>query len=73
MRLEWTDPTPATVSFLVVGKGPTDEPLAPQSLPSGTTTVTFAGLDPAKNYCFTVGAVYTFDRVATAGDVCTRR
>ena len=61
------------MSFLVVGKGPADEPLSPQSLTRGMTTVTFAGLDPTKNYCFTVGAVYTFDRVATAGDICTRR
>ena len=37
------------------------------------TTVTFTGLDPTKNYCFTVGAVYTYEQVATAPDVCTSR
>jgi hypothetical protein len=73
VRLEWTDPTTSTVSFIVVGKGPAAERLAPQSLPRGTTTVTFTGLDPTKNYCFTVGAVYTYEQVATAPDVCTSR
>jgi serine/threonine protein kinase len=73
VRLEWTDPTASTVSFIVVGKGPAAERLAPQSLPRGTTTVTFTGLDPTKNYCFTVGAVYTYEQVATAPDVCTSR
>jgi hypothetical protein len=35
--------------------------------------VTFTGLDQAKNYCFTVGAVNTVSNVALAPDVCTRR
>jgi len=73
VTIAWTDPTSATVSFVVVGTGPAGEELETKAVSRGTTTVTFAGLSSLKNYCFVVGAVYAVDRVATATEVCTRR
>ncbi len=73
VTITWTDPTRATASFLVVGNGPAGEKLETKPVPRGTTAVTFTGLNPARNYCFIVGAVYAVDRVATADRVCTHR
>jgi hypothetical protein len=73
VTVRWSDPTGGTASFLVVGTGPAAERLDPVPLPQGTTETTITGLDPAKNYCFTVSALYTVNQVAPAPDVCTSR
>ena len=69
----WTDPTAATVTFLVVGTGPGGEKLETKSIRRGTTTATYTQLSPKKNYCFVVGAVYAVDTVSLAAEVCTKR
>jgi hypothetical protein len=71
--VSWTDPTAGTVSFLIAARGPDGEQLAPKNVARGTTAVTYTQLDRGKNYCFLVGAIYAYDRVATAAEVCTKR
>ncbi|THV39435.1 protein kinase domain-containing protein [Glycomyces buryatensis] len=44
----------------LLGQGPTTE-----------TTITSAGLSPADEYCFQVGAVWEVDRVPMSDEVCT--
>jgi serine/threonine-protein kinase PknK len=73
VTLTWTDPTAGTVSFVIVQKGSSGERFETKTTAPATLTVTFTGLDRAKNYCFTVGAVYTVTNVAVAPDICTRR
>ena len=71
VTLKWTRPERRLVSFVIAGTGPTGERLDTKTTSRGTkTTVTFTGLEPAKNYCFIVGAVYTVTNVAVGpGDL----
>jgi hypothetical protein len=73
VTLTWDDPTPGTVSFIVVGSGPGSEKLETKSVARGKTTVTYTQLDASKKYCFVIGAVYDINRVATAPEVCLTR
>jgi serine/threonine protein kinase len=73
LTVTWTDPTNGTVPFVVNGKGPNDEKLDPKYLDRGTTSVSFGGLSPTKNYCFLVAAVYSTSHVAVADETCTKR
>jgi hypothetical protein len=73
VTLTWADPSGGTVAFLVVGSGSGGASLETRQVERGGTSVTYSGLDRARNYCFVVGAVYAVDRVATAAEVCTRR
>jgi hypothetical protein len=73
LTVTWTDPSSGTVSFVVNGKGPNDEKLDPKYLDRGTTSATFIGLSPSKNYCFLVAAVYSTSHVAVADEICTKR
>jgi serine/threonine protein kinase len=73
VTIGWTDPTPGTVTFVVVGTGPNGEKLETKSIHRGTHTTTYSQLNPQNNYCFVVGAVYAVDSVALAPQVCTKR
>jgi hypothetical protein len=74
VTVSWTDPTAGgTVSFVVVGTGPSGEKLETKSVRRGTTTAMYSQLNPKKNYCFVVGAVYAVDAIALATEVCTKR
>jgi hypothetical protein len=71
--LTWTDPAHGTVSFVIVGTGPNHQPLQVRQVPQGSTTVVYDSLSPSAKYCFRVGAVYAFNQVKAAPEVCTRR
>src|SRR5207247_2276889 len=44
-----------------------------QSVPSGQTSYTLNGLNPAVDYCFLVAAVYSADHPVPSNLVCTQR
>jgi hypothetical protein len=46
-----------------------------QPVPPGgaTKTATFTGLNPNRNYCFTVLVLYSVSDVATSSPACTHR
>jgi hypothetical protein len=71
--LSWTDPSAGTAAFLIVGTGPGGRSLPPKQLPQGTTSATFDGLGTTGSYCFRIGALYAFNQVETAKQVCTAR
>jgi serine/threonine protein kinase len=73
VTLTWKDPTPGTVQFIIRGQPVQGSPLPLRNAGAGTTTITYAGLDRATNYCFVVVAVYTTETVAPASPVCTTR
>jgi hypothetical protein len=73
ITITWTDPTAGTVPFVVAG-GRTGKPLgAMATIKPGETTYKVNGLSASANYCFTVVAMYSTDRYATSGQVCTTR
>ena len=73
VTLTWVDPSPGTLTFIVFGarKGAAMELM--QTLDPGHTTATISGLNPTQNYCFTVGALYSIDKVPKSNEVCTAR
>jgi hypothetical protein len=71
--INWQDPSAGAVSFLVIGWAPGGEQLQAKQIPNGTTTATYTGLDSKRNYCFTVGAVYSVRGISRANPVCTKR
>jgi len=75
VTLVWTDPTGGTLSYVAVQQKTSDEDAQTQQVPPGDTrkTVTFTGLDPDRNYCFTVLVVYTVTNLATSDPECTHR
>ena len=73
ITITWTDPTAGTVPFIVAG-GRTGTTLgALATVNPGETAFTLNGLNSRVDYCFTVVAVYSSDRYATSGQVCTDR
>jgi hypothetical protein len=73
ITLTWTDPSGGTVPFLVAGGRADKVPSPLQSVPSGLTTYTLNGLNPAVDYCFLVAAVYSADHPVPSNLVCTQR
>jgi hypothetical protein len=75
VMLVWTDPTGGEQSYVALQLATeTEEPKHVTVAPGGDErTVTFSGLDPEENYCFTVGTVLAVNNVATADPVCTAR
>ncbi|MEV1286171.1 tetratricopeptide repeat protein [Micromonospora sp. NPDC049679] len=73
ITVTWDDPTAGTVPFMVAG-GRAGQPLnGMATIKAGETSYTVNGLSPRLDYCFTVLAVYSTDRYATSGQVCTAR
>jgi hypothetical protein len=73
VTVAWSDPTASKVSFVVSRTAGPNETVQTVDLPAGTTSYTFDGLNPARNYCFSVIALYSVNNVAKGPDVCTRR
>ena len=73
ITLTWTDPSGGTVPFLVAGGRADKVPSPLQSVPSGQTSYTLNGLNPAVDYCFLVAAVYSADHPVPSNLVCTQR
>jgi hypothetical protein len=71
--LTWADPTAGTVPFIVAAgrAGQQLQVMAP--IEPGVTRYLANGLSDKFDYCFTVLAVYSTDKYATSGQVCTRR
>ncbi|HEX5543448.1 MAG TPA: tetratricopeptide repeat protein [Micromonospora sp.] len=73
ITISWTDPTAGAVPFIIAG-GKAGQPLnALATIGPGETRYTINGLSLRIDYCFTVLAVYSTDRYATSGQVCTDR
>lgn len=73
ITLKWTDPSDGTVPFIVAGGRAGQNLGAMGTVNPGETSHTIYGLNPRLDYCFTVLAVYSTDRYATSGQVCTSR
>lgn len=73
VTVTWTDPTAGTVPFIVAGGRAGQTLGAMATVNPGQTSFTINGLNPQLDYCFTVLAVYSTDRYATSGQVCTTR
>lgn len=73
IAISWTDPTAGTVPFIVAGGRAGKTLAAMATISPGETSYKVNGLNPRADYCFTVVAVYSTDRYATSGQVCTAR
>ncbi|MEV7231261.1 tetratricopeptide repeat protein [Polymorphospora sp. NPDC051019] len=73
ITVTWEDPSPGTVPFIVAGGRAGQQLRAMATINPGETSHTVNGLNPRLNYCFTVLAVYSTERYATSGQVCTDR
>jgi eukaryotic-like serine/threonine-protein kinase len=76
VTLAWTDPAGGSQSYLAVAYlSGSDDAEQYKSVPSGAAqmSVTFTGLDPALDYCFTIGVVRSVTEVSAAPPVCTER
>ncbi|WP_284044033.1 tetratricopeptide repeat protein [Actinoplanes sp. M2I2] len=73
VTVTWTDPTEASVSFLVIMGRPGLELKPVGTLGPGQTSFEMSGLNASVNYCFAVVAVYRGDQFATSPQACTSR
>jgi hypothetical protein len=73
LLLTWRDPTAGTVPFIVAAGKAGTQLRAMGPVEPGVTRYLANGLATNLDYCFTVVAVYSTDRYATSGQVCTRR
>ncbi|MCY1144131.1 tetratricopeptide repeat protein [Actinoplanes sp. Pm04-4] len=73
IRVSWTDPTEASVSFMVIMGRPGLELKPVGTLGPGQTSFEMSGLNATVNYCFAVVAVYRGDQFATSPQACTSR
>ncbi|MCM4082342.1 hypothetical protein LXN57_32730 [Actinoplanes sp. TRM88002] len=69
----WTDPTRATVSFMVIMGRPAQELKPVGTVGPGQTSFEMTGLNATVNYCFAVVAVYSGNQFATSPQACTSR
>ncbi|GAA2899781.1 hypothetical protein Acy02nite_61030 [Actinoplanes cyaneus] len=69
----WSDPTDATVSFMVTMAHPGEQLKPVSTVGPGQTSRRIEGLSPSLDYCFAVVAVYATDKFATSPQVCTDR
>ena len=73
VTLSWTDPSNGAVAF-VVAWGQADRSAdRTVRVPSGQTSVTINGLNPAIDYCFTVAGIESTTTLALSALVCTQR
>ncbi|HTF08144.1 MAG TPA: tetratricopeptide repeat protein [Asanoa sp.] len=73
LLVTWRDPTAGTVPFIVAAGQAGTQLRAMGTVEPGVTRYLANGLATDSDYCFTVVAVYSTDRYATSGQVCTRR
>ncbi|SNT59757.1 hypothetical protein SAMN05421812_111258 [Asanoa hainanensis] len=73
LLLTWTDPTAGTVPFIVAAGRTGTQLRAMATIEPGATRYLANGLSTEIDYCFTVVAVYSTDKYATSGQVCTTR
>nr|WP_221381852.1 fibronectin type III domain-containing protein [Actinoplanes polyasparticus] len=71
--VNWTDPTQATVSFMVIMGRPGQELKPVGTVGPGQTSFEMTGLNATVNYCFAVVAVYSGNQFATSPQACTSR
>jgi hypothetical protein len=71
--VSWTDPSDATVSFMVTMAHPGEQLKPVSTVGPGQTSRRIEGLSPSLDYCFAVVAVYATDKFATSAQVCTDR
>ena len=73
VQVSWADPVDGSVPF-VVSAGRLGQPLTIRGeTRPGRRTFLVQYLDPAADYCFTVGARYSNSSTATSPEVCTNR
>jgi hypothetical protein len=73
VTLTWSDPTSGTVQFIVAGGRAGQQQRALAQIAQGVTRYEGNGLNPNLDYCFTVLAVYSADRLVPSDVVCTHR
>ena len=73
VTLKWTDSTPGSVQFAVLGGQRGAEPKLQKVLSPGTTTLTLQGLSTDADYCYIVMAILSTESYARAPEVCTHR
>jgi hypothetical protein len=73
ITLTWSDPTGGTVPFIVAGGQSGQQQRALAQIAAGVTRYEVNGLNPNLDYCFTVLAVYSTDRLVPSDVVCTQR
>jgi hypothetical protein len=73
LLLTWTDPTAGTVPFIVAAGRAGTQLRAMATIEPGATRYLANGLSTEQDYCFTVVAVYSTDKYAASGQVCTTR
>ena len=73
LLLTWTDPTAGTVPFIVAAGRAGTQLRAMATIEPGATRYLANGLSNEQDYCFTVVAVYSTDKYAASGQVCTTR
>ncbi len=71
--VSWTDHTGNTAPHYIVGGPQGASPRALTQVEKGIAEVTLDALNPQTDYCFTVIAVISVDKVAPSGQVCTNR
>jgi hypothetical protein len=69
----WTDPTHATVPFIVSGGVAGQASRIRQPVPAGQTSLAITNLNAKLDYCFTVVAVYGPNTVAVSDLACAHR
>ncbi|MBU2667078.1 tetratricopeptide repeat protein [Actinoplanes bogorensis] len=73
VKISWTDPTDAKVSFMVIMGRPGLELKPAGTLGPGKTSFEMSGLNEDLNYCFAVVAVYSGNKFSTSSQACTSR
>ena len=73
ITVRWTDPSGGAVPFIVTGRTAGGEPLSLRQVRRTVTSVRYEQLDPDRQYCFLVTAVYSSTHIAPSGWTCTRR
>ncbi|ASU83746.1 hypothetical protein CDO52_14000 [Nocardiopsis gilva YIM 90087] len=73
VTLSWHDNTGGAAAHYVVGGPVGSTPSNLANAEAGTTTAQVSGLKPAQDYCFTVVAVISVDKIAKSEETCTDR
>jgi hypothetical protein len=73
VTIRWTDPSGGTVPFVVTGRTAEGQTLGLREVGPAVTSVRYDQLDPDREYCFLVTAVYSGTHIAPSGWACTRR
>ncbi|TWG24335.1 fibronectin type III domain protein [Actinoplanes teichomyceticus] len=73
IEVSWSDPTRATVSFMITMAHPGEQLKPVKTVGPGQTSNRIEGLNPSLDYCFAVVAVYATDRFAASPQQCTDR